>query len=127
MEEHGLRILVVDDDEALRTALADALAKAGYSVSIASNGKQGLEEIMKQHFEVVVTDFQMPLMNGLELLACCRQHAATTPVIVISGAARDLEQVAVACGAFGVIPKPLSPRTVVQMVQRATQVQSRKS
>lgn len=116
---NGLRVLVVDDDEDVRTALVDALVKAGYSVSAAGNGLQAREEIRKRQVEVIVTDYQMPVMNGLELLAFSRTQSPTRPVIFVSGAGPALEQVALECGAFAFIRKPFTPKKVLDMVRRA--------
>ena len=91
---NGLRALVVDDDEDVRTALVDALIKAGYSVSVACDGMQARKEIMKRRFEVIITDLQMPIMNGLALLAFSQKQSLETPVIFVSGAGSALEQLA---------------------------------
>ncbi|MDI3461399.1 MAG: hypothetical protein OJF50_000220 [Nitrospira sp.] len=117
---NGLRALVVDDDEDVRTALVDALIKAGCSVSVACDGKQGLERIMKRKFDVIITDLQMPIMNGLALLAFIQKQSLPIPVVVVSGAGQDLEQIAIERGAFAFIRKPFTPQTVLNMVRRAT-------
>ncbi len=117
---NGLRALVVDDDEDVRTALVDALIKAGYSVSVACDGMQARKEIMKRRFEVIITDLQMPIMNGLALLAFSQKQSLETPVIFVSGAGSALEQLALERGAFAFIRKPFAPKTVLDMVRRAT-------
>lgn len=117
---NGLRVLVVDDDEDVRTGLVDALVNAGCSVTVASDGVQASEEIRQRQFEVIVTDYQMPRMNGLALLAFSRTQPLTIPVIFVSGAGPALEQIALERGAFAFIRKPFTPKTLLAMVRRAT-------
>ncbi len=120
MEGYGSRVLVVDDEDDVRELMADALVRAGYSVFTARDGMEALGEIKKRRFEVIVTDYQMPMMNGLELLSLSRVLVPNTPVIMVSGAASAMEQVALERGAFAWIRKPSDPRTVLEMVRIAT-------
>ncbi|MDP3092564.1 MAG: response regulator [Nitrospira sp.] len=119
----GLRVLVVDDDADMRMALADALIDAGYAVCTAGDGLQALEQLAKRRFDVIVTDYQMPRMNGAELLAASRKRFPITPVIIVSGAGPALEQVARERGAFAFLRKPCTPQTVVDMVRLAMQLE----
>ncbi len=117
---NGLRALVVEDDVDLRMALVDALTEAGYAVCAAGDGVQALEQLAKRRFDVILTDYQMPIMNGLALLAFSQKQSMKTPVIFVSGAGSALEQVALERGAFAFIRKPFAPKTVLDMVRRAT-------
>ena len=116
----GLRALLVDDDADIRMALADALIDAGYAVCTAGDGMQALEQLRQRRFDVIVTDYQMPRMNGAELLWVCRKRFPMTPVILVSGAGPALEQIARERGAFAFIRKPCPPSTVVDTVRLAT-------
>ena len=82
-----MRILVVDDEPAVRAALERALRLDGYEVELASDGREGLERLREGSADAIVLDFLMPVMDGLEL---CRELRATgdrTPILVLT--ARD--------------------------------------
>lgn len=68
-----LKILVVDDEEMLRSLLARILEREGYSVSTAGGGKQALAFLEKSDFQIMVSDVKMPEMSGFELLRAAKQ------------------------------------------------------
>lgn len=70
---HTLHILVIDDDNALRSAIAKHLSGAGYTVMEASNGREGLDLALKHHPALIFLDYQMPDMDGLAVLKELRQ------------------------------------------------------
>ncbi|WP_134494891.1 response regulator [Microvirga pakistanensis] len=81
-------ILVVDDEFLITDILVDALEEEGFRVLTASNGRKALEVLDKEVPALVVTDFMMPLMNGLELAQVIKSNPdwARIPVILLSGA-----------------------------------------
>jgi two-component system OmpR family response regulator len=84
----NVRILVIDDDEALRGQIAGALVKAGYIVEAAVDGEQGHYLGDTSDFDAVVLDLGLPKMNGMEVLRKWRDAGRTTPVLILT--ARDL-------------------------------------
>src|SRR5262245_40836461 len=94
MEELKKRILVVDDSESLRDFFQLVLAEAGYDVVTASSGEEGLEKTKALKPDLILLDFIMPGMDGLELLTRLRSDLAPpiTPAIICSGF--DLSEVA---------------------------------
>lgn len=118
MEGYGLRVLVAEDDESTRYLISDVLSKAGYNVFPAVDGMVAIEELKKRHYDAVLTDYQMPRLNGLELLALSQELMPEIPVILISCAHLSLEQVAIERGAFAWIRKPV-PVTQVLLIVRA--------
>lgn len=124
MEGYGLRVLVAEDDEPMRDVISDVLTKAGYNVFPAVDGMVAIQELKKRHYDVILTDYQMPRLNGLELLAFSQELMPETPVILISGAHPSLEQVAIERGAFAWIRKPV-PMTQVLLIVRAAMEQTR--
>ncbi len=70
MESIGLTasILVVDDEENAREGLSKILSKEGYRVETAANGKEAIDTLKRQRYELVITDMRMPLMDGFEVL-----------------------------------------------------------
>jgi len=108
----------------MRFVLEEMLTKAGYNVFPAGDGLAAIEELKKRHYDVVLTDYQMPRLNGLELLALSQELMPETPVILMSGAYPSLEQVAIERGAFAWIRKPI-PVTQVLLIMRAAIEQTR--
>ena len=124
MDGYGKRVLVAEDDESTRDALGEMLTRADYNVFTAEDGMVAIEELKKRHYDVVLTDYQMPRLNGLELLALSQERMPETPVILISGASPSLEQVALERGAFAWIRKPVSV-TQLLLIMRAAMAQTR--
>jgi len=87
-----LRVLVVDDDAALRMLLAEIITTFGCDVTVAENGKSALALFAQMHggFDLLITDICMPEMNGKDLIRAIRRQDQGLPVIVISGFA-DLQ------------------------------------
>lgn len=85
-------ILVVDDEYLIADILAYALEDQGYGVVKASNGQKGLEALDDQQLDLVITDFMMPTMNGLEFAQAIRAHVRhqQLPIILMSGAQGSL-------------------------------------
>ena len=82
-------ILVVDDEQAIRAALADTLAFLGYEVATASNGTEGLRLFHKNSFQLVVTDVQIPGMDGWTLARHIKKRSPATPVVLITGSEKE--------------------------------------
>jgi DNA-binding response OmpR family regulator len=78
------RILVVDDDEAIRALLMTILRRRGFAVDIARNGAEALDRLSRCRYAVMLLDLMMPIVNGWEVLQRLRDHeAATRPVIIV--------------------------------------------
>ncbi|MCK4516965.1 MAG: response regulator [Spirochaetaceae bacterium] len=104
------RILVVEDDERLREVLSLLLSEAGYQVSSAENGREGVAQLGGFNPDLVLTDVAMPDMEGIEFLRILRKTKAELPVIVMSGnvtGARFLRSARV-FGAAATLKKPFS-------------------
>jgi CheY-like chemotaxis protein len=80
-----VRILLVDDNAQGLKARKQVLEELGYQITIASGGDDALELFAKQKFDLVVTDYKMPHMDGIELIARLRKNAADLRIILISG------------------------------------------
>lgn len=79
------KVLIIDDDRALRLALSAALEAEGYGVAEASDGREGLDKALKGRFDLIVMDVVMPSMTGLEVCRKLREAGRQIPVIVMSG------------------------------------------
>lgn len=106
------RILVVDDNESNRDMLSRRLARRGYSVDVATDGRQALEKVAAADFDLVLLDIMMPEVNGYEVLARMKSDEALqhVPVLMIS-AVDDLDSVVrcIELGADDYLPKPFNP------------------
>jgi CheY-like chemotaxis protein len=92
-------ILVVDDDEIHRMLIATALTEAGYVVVLAENGCDALALYGSMHPAIVITDIQMPVRNGLDLISDLRQINLTIPIVAMSGGSPELLEKAKKLGA----------------------------
>ena len=107
------KILVIDDERAIRNTLKDILEFEGYTIDLAENGKVGLEKALATTYDLIYTDIKMPEMDGLEMLQAYRQAikengAEEAPVVMISGHGTVETAVeALKKGAFDFIVKPL--------------------
>jgi two-component system, OmpR family, response regulator MprA len=105
----GVRVLVVDDDEAVRLSLAHALRRDGYQVTVAADGAQALDELGRARPEVIVLDVLLPEPNGLEICRRLRRRGDRTPILMLT--ARDLVEDRVAgldAGADDYLVKPFA-------------------
>jgi len=77
-------ILLIDDDESLRRVTEYNLTEAGFKVTTAASGREGLKQFIAKSPDLVVTDVQLGDMDGLEVLAAVKKEAPDTPVIIIT-------------------------------------------
>jgi CheY-like chemotaxis protein len=79
-------ILVVDDNYSIRIVISEMLSRIGYGVSSADSGEHGLGLFLKHKFNVVLSDFQMPGMDGIAFASRIKKCAPSTPVVIMTGA-----------------------------------------
>ena len=114
------RILVVDDEAAVRDSLKMTLEYDGYDVTLAATGEEGVKLIEREAPDLVFLDVKMPGMDGLEVLQKVRHLAGVTPIVVISGHGDISTAVeATRLGAFDFIEKPLERERVLVTVRNA--------
>lgn len=115
------RLLVIDDDEAMRLALAGTLKAAGYDVATAADGAAGLAAYRAAPADLVVVDLYMPGKEGLETLVQLRREFPNAAVVAMSGN-RNMElmlRAAEKLGAVQTIAKPFEPSEMLELVQKA--------
>lgn len=118
----GSVLLADDEPEPLRAA-ARILRHGGFSVDAFDDGKSAAEAILKNTYDVVITDISMPNMNGIELLQFMREHDEDVPVILVTGApAVETAVEALEHGAYKYLVKPVSPDRLESVVQKAIQM-----
>lgn len=116
-----MKILIVDDERAIRNSLKEILSDEGYSVDTAENGAIALEMVSKEHYDVIFCDIKMPEMDGIEVLDRLQADGLDSSVIMISGHG-DIST-AVDCikkGAFDFIQKPLDLNRILITIKNAT-------
>ena len=119
-QTHG-RALVVEDEEPLRRAYGRMLEGAGFTTILAASGREAMEAIEKDAVDVVVSDINMPNMNGFELLRQIRAQPEfrTLPVLMVTAEAKKEDIVnAAQCGASGYIVKPFTKATLEEKVAK---------
>jgi len=114
------RILVVDDEEAMREFLRILLEKDGHQVTTAADGEAGLALATSRELDLVISDIKMPRLDGVGLLTGLREHGLETPVIMVTAyASSDSAIQAMKHGAFDYITKPFKVDEIRLVIQRA--------
>jgi len=121
------RILIIDDDEAVRNAAVIMLKARGFDVVAVENGQAGVEAVKAWPFDAVIVDIFMPGMDGFATTRAIHQHSPTTPIIAVSGfmfhgrcpTMPDFQPMATEAGAVATLYKPLRPNDLVQALTEA--------
>ncbi|WP_067728484.1 response regulator [Oceanobacillus damuensis] len=85
-------ILVVDDQPGIRLLLTDILTSEGYHVSLASTGKEALDKINKESYDLIILDYKLPIVDGKEILEILEKEERDISVILMSGMAENIKQ-----------------------------------
>jgi two-component system chemotaxis response regulator CheY len=115
------KILIVDDSSSVRTVARMALREKGYEVLEAANGKEALAKLDGERCNLVISDVNMPVMDGIALLKEIKRHPnyKFTPVIMLTTeAGEDKKQEGRAAGAKAWITKPFQPQSLVDAVSK---------
>ncbi len=114
------RVLLCDDEIHILRAAEFKLQRAGYEVEIAGDGEEGWQAIEAQKPDILITDCQMPRLDGLGLVRRVRQHAETEdlPILMLTAKGYEIspEELAQQFNVIAVIAKPFSPRELLQSV-----------
>jgi two-component system, OmpR family, alkaline phosphatase synthesis response regulator PhoP len=114
------KVLLCDDEAHILRAAQIKLSNAGYEVSTAPDGQAAWEAILASPPDILVTDLQMPRMDGLELSRRVRETPSTThlPILMLTAKGFELAHLELAqkCGVLAVLPKPFSPRELVRYI-----------
>ena len=82
---NGIRILIVDDEEPIRIMVSSLVSMMGANPVAASNGKEALELFQQNQFDLVITDLDMPEIDGLTLASSIKENSPRTPIVMITG------------------------------------------
>lgn len=115
-----LRVLVADDEETIRDLIRLILQDKGCDVTVVDGGRAAVDRVREQIFDLVFLDFMMPEVNGLEACRELQRMSPATPIVMISGFARQVEQLkkeeALELGALKLIPKPFTVEDIQHTV-----------
>ena len=115
-------ILIIDDEQPIRTSLREILEYEGHSVDEAQDGVNGVIAARKKQYSVIFCDIKMPKMDGLDVLDMLKSKEVDTPVIMISGHGTVETAVqALKKGAFDFIQKPLDLNRILITLKHATE------
>jgi two-component system chemotaxis response regulator CheY len=118
----AFQVLIVDDSPVMRTFIQRVMKSSEFDVSTyfqASNGKEALEVLSREWIDVVLTDINMPVMNGEELLRSIRSSAIEVPVVVVTTDATDVRvREMFTLGAKGYLTKPFAPEALRLELER---------
>ena len=120
-DRQGSQILLVDDSLSIRKFVGKMLESAGYQIDTAVDGEDGLRKATTGAYRLIITDLELPKLNGFEVVQALRSHPQThqTPVIVMTTRAGDKHrQIATTIGASAYIAKPVEERTLLHEVER---------
>ncbi len=113
------RVLVIDDADEFRDLLRLTLKFSGYDVTPAAHGLAGLEACRAGSFDLIITDFDMPVMNGLDFIRHYRAEFGTaTPILLLTAEQSEAIERALATGASGYLAKPFSPVQLTTIVKQ---------
>jgi DNA-binding response OmpR family regulator len=112
------KVLVVEDDSAIRRGLVDALEFAGYEVLQATNGQDGMAQGLRATFDLLILDLILPGCSGFEILKAVREARTTLPVIILTARGEECDRVqGLRLGADDYVVKPFSVRELLARVE----------
>jgi len=114
-------VLIVDDSPSMRGMVAHTLTEAGFSVIEGGNGQEGLDRLAGKKVDLVITDLNMPVMDGIQFIARLRaqREYKFTPILMLTTESQDTKkQAAKAAGATGWITKPFNAQQVLQTIAK---------
>ena len=116
-----MRFLVVDDSSTMRRIIINMLQKLGHKdVVEAGNGREGLERLAESQIDLVITDWNMPEMSGIDFIRTLRgdaKHAGTPVLMVTTNAAKDDIVEALRAGVTSYVVKPFTPDTMKEKLE----------
>jgi CheY-like chemotaxis protein len=116
METDG-SILVVDDNNVCRIVVSKMLSRLGYEVSSADSGENGLSIFFKRKFDIVLSDYEMPGMDGVAFACSIKKSSPRTQVVIMTGAGRETVLARNTTAVDEVISKPFTLAEIDEMIQ----------
>ncbi len=112
------KILVIDDEQNMRSGLKDNLEFEGYEVDTANNGEEGLKKILDNVYNLIILDVMMPKMNGFDVCKAARKNGIVKPIILLTAKGEEIDKVVgLEIGADDYVTKPFSLRELLARVK----------
>jgi two-component system alkaline phosphatase synthesis response regulator PhoP len=112
------RLLVIEDEEALRMTLTDRLASEGYQVECATDGQEGLDLATNGAYDAILLDVMLPRKNGLDVCREVRQHGLITPILILTARGQTVDKVVgLKLGADDYVTKPFEMAELVARIE----------
>jgi len=122
MEMVMAHILVIDDEEPIQDVLRQTLEHAGYEVTVAANGIEGLKAFRENPADLIIVDMIMPQKDGIETIMDLKIEAPDAKIIAVSGGGstgpKDYLEIAEGIGASHILPKPITRDELLRAVRR---------
>jgi two-component system response regulator HydG len=117
---HSMNILIAEDTDSMREAMVQILQKEGYSIVAAASGREALDFLRNQHFKIVITDYKMGDVSGLDVLKAAKERSADAVVLVITAYGTiELAVEMIKRGAWDFMTKPFSREALILKISRA--------
>ena len=112
-------ILIVDDEPAFRKMAKSFFDRTGYNTFFATNGLEAIEQVSRRDFDLIITDYRMPGLNGLNLISWVQEFKADTPVFLMTSYVnRDMYHLAIQAGAKAFLLKPINFANLVKKIKK---------
>lgn len=115
--EEKVDILVVDDEETIRSLFTDLLNEEGYEVTCAANGKEAIERLKEKSFQIAFIDVHMPIMNGAESVRAIRELNPSTEIVMMDSFPDIFLEQALKEGAITCVHKPFNIQEIIGIVR----------
>ena len=115
--ETGEKILVVDDNNLFRIVVSKILSRLGYEVSSADSGENGLRIFLKNKFDIVLSDYEMPGMDGVAFACSVKKNSPRTRVVIMTGAGKETVFSRKSTAVDEVISKPFTLVEIDEAIQ----------
>lgn len=114
------RVLIIDDEKGLRTGTERLLQEEGYQVSTAEDGRSGIKAALENDFDIVIIDYKMPDLNGIEVLKeISKSKPNSICIIATAYASYETAIESTKTGAYSYIPKPFTPEDLLRLLEKA--------
>jgi DNA-binding response OmpR family regulator len=122
------KLLIIEDEESIRTVLEDDFRLENYEVIVASDGREGLAKAANPEIDLIILDIMLPGINGFDVCKKLRNQGISTPIIMLTAKGQEIDRVVgLEIGADDYVTKPFSPRELqarVKAVLRRTEAES---
>lgn len=118
-----MKILIAEDEPDMQRILRLYLEREGYEVSVAANGEDAFTELCKERYDLLIADWMMPKMNGLQLCKEVRSYALPVKIMMLTAKSENEDEIAgLTCGADDYIKKPFEPKILLLRIRRMFQL-----